>query len=57
MGKGKGVVDDKNGWVYRLQTGKILFEVGFMSKSRAYRILLSSAKKLPVPTIVISRHK
>ncbi len=57
MGKGKGLVDDKSGWVYRLQAGKILFEIGFMSNVRARKLLLSAAKKLPVPSMIISRLK
>jgi large subunit ribosomal protein L16 len=55
MGKGKGLVDEKNNWVYRLQTGKMLFEIGFMSKEKAYKLLRAAAKKLPVPSIIISR--
>jgi len=56
MGKGKGLVDDKNNWVYKLQTGKILFEISHLNKYKAKKLLLSAAKKLPVPSIIVSRH-
>jgi large subunit ribosomal protein L16 len=55
MGKGKGTVDDKTGWVYKLQTGKILFEVGLLKKEKAKKLLLAASKKLPVPSVIISR--
>jgi large subunit ribosomal protein L16 len=55
MGKGKGLVDEKNNWVYRLKGGTILFEVGFMSKSKAKGFITKAAKKLPVPSVIVSR--
>jgi large subunit ribosomal protein L16 len=55
MGKGKGLVDERNNWIYRLQAGKVLFEVGFMSKTKAKKLLLAASKKLPVSSIIIYR--
>lgn len=52
MGKGKGAVDS---WIYRLQGGKVLFEIGYMRPQKAITILVSAGKKLPVPFIIVHR--
>ena len=54
MGKGKGDVDY---WVYKLEAGKILFEVGLMTLLKAKRVLLPAAKKLGFPCRLVKRQR
>jgi len=52
MGKGKG---DISYWIYKLEAGKVLFELSFMSALKAKQILIPAAKKLGVPCRILSR--
>jgi large subunit ribosomal protein L16 len=54
MGKGKGAVDY---WIARIKAGQTLFELTCMLPKKAYIILMSAAKKLPVPCVFISSKK
>ena len=49
------MINDKNNWIYKLQAGKILFEIGWMNKTKARKLLLGASKKLPVPSVIIYR--
>lgn len=52
MGSGKGNVDH---WVAVVRRGRILFEVGGISDALAREALNMAARKLPIPTKVVSR--
>ena len=53
MGKGKGAPKH---WISRLLSGKIVMQLNYLSKNRAFRALTVVKKLLPVPTkIVFSR--
>ena len=52
MGKGKGAVDH---WVSVVRPGKILFEVGSVSKEMAQNALRRAAAKLPLKTRFVER--
>ncbi|GAB4292850.1 MAG: 50S ribosomal protein L16 [Ignavibacteriaceae bacterium] len=52
MGKGKGAPEF---WVAVVKPGRILFEVGGISRELAYDALKTCAYKLPVKTKVVSR--
>lgn len=54
MGKGKGNIDY---WVARLKAGHILFELTSMLPKKAYSLLITAAKKLPVPCAFIHYKK
>jgi large subunit ribosomal protein L16 len=54
MGKGKGSVDY---WAARLKSGQTIFELTCMLSKKAYVILMSAAKKLPVPCAFIFSQK
>ena len=50
MGKGKGSVDH---WVCPVKAGKILYEIGGVSKVIAYNALKSGSNKLPLNTKIV----
>jgi ribosomal protein L16/L10AE len=52
MGKGKGAVHT---WVHRLEAGKILFELNQKADEEVVKLLNKVGKKLPTPSITISR--
>jgi len=52
MGKGKGSVDH---WVAVVRPGRILFEVGNVSREEAQRALRLAAAKLPLKTKFVER--
>jgi large subunit ribosomal protein L16 len=52
MGKGKGAVDH---WVSVVRPGRILFEVGNVSKELAQNALRRAAAKLPIKTRFVER--
>lgn len=52
MGKGKGAPEF---WVAVVKPGKVMFEVGGVSKEIAYEALLLAAHKLPIKAKVVSR--
>lgn len=52
MGKGKGSPDH---WVAVVQPGRILFEVGNVSREEAQRALRLAAAKLPIRTKFVER--
>lgn len=52
MGKGKGAPDH---WVAPIKPGRILFEVGNVSKEDAQQALVRAAAKLPIKTRFVSR--
>lgn len=52
MGKGKGAVDH---WVAVVRPGKVLFEVGNVSKEMAQNALRRAAAKLPLKTRFVER--
>jgi large subunit ribosomal protein L16 len=54
MGKGKGNVEY---WVSRVKPGKILFEIGGVSKELAYEALRSAGFKLPIKVKIVSREE
>ncbi|CAM2805654.1 50S ribosomal protein L16 [Fructilactobacillus fructivorans] len=54
MGKGKGT---PAGWVSTVRRGKVLFEVGGVSKETAEEALRLASMKLPVRTRVIKREE
>jgi large subunit ribosomal protein L16 len=54
MGKGKGAVKY---WVARLKSGQTLFELSCMLPKKAYKLLMSAAKKLPVPCAFVFNRK
>jgi large subunit ribosomal protein L16 len=54
MGKGKGNVEY---WVARVKPGRILFEIGGVSKELAYEALRSASFKLPIRVKIVSREE
>lgn len=52
MGSGKG---DIEGYVAVVKPGRILFEIGGISKPEAIEALTRAGHKMPVPTKVVSR--
>lgn len=52
MGKGKGGVDE---WVAVVRPGRIMFEVGNVSKEQAQNALRRAAAKLPIKTRFVER--
>ncbi len=54
MGGGKGPVD---GYVAVVAPGKILFELGGLSRELAIQALLRASQKLPIKTRVVSERK
>jgi large subunit ribosomal protein L16 len=54
MGKGKGNVEY---WISRVKPGKILFEIGGVSKELAYEALRSAGFKLPIKVKIVSREE
>jgi large subunit ribosomal protein L16 len=52
MGKGKGAPDH---WVAPVRPGRILFEVGNVSKEDAQQALVRAAAKLPIRTRFVER--
>lgn len=52
MGKGKGSPDH---WVVVVQPGRVLFEVGNVSREEAQRALRLAAAKLPIRTKFVER--
>jgi len=52
MGKGKGAPDH---WVDVVRPGRVLFEVGNVSREDAQRALLRAAAKLPIKTRFVER--
>lgn len=52
MGKGKGAVDH---WVAVVRPGRILFEVGNVTKEEAQHALRLAAAKLPIKTRFVQR--
>lgn len=54
MGNGKGAPE---GWVAPVKRGKIMFEVGGVSKEVAQEALRLASHKLPVRTKVVSREE
>lgn len=52
MGKGKGAVDH---WVAVVRPGKVLFEVGNVSRDMAQNALRRAAAKLPLKTRFVER--
>lgn len=54
MGKGKGSIDY---WVARLKSGQTIFELTCMLSKKAYVLLMSAAKKLPVPCAFVLSQK
>lgn len=54
MGKGKGAVYT---WVYRLEAGKMLYELNNVAEENIKTLLQKAGKKLPTPTVVVSRRK
>lgn len=53
MGKGKGAPE---GWVAVVRSGRILFEIGGVSKELALEALRLASHKLPVKCKVVERH-
>ncbi len=54
MGNGKGAPE---GWVAPVKRGKIMFEVGGVSKEVAHEALRLASRKLPVRTKIVSREE
>ncbi|GAW63960.1 50S ribosomal protein L16 [Ligilactobacillus acidipiscis DSM 15836] len=54
MGNGKGAPE---GWVAPVKRGKIMFEVGGVSKEVAHEALRLASHKLPVRTKIVSREE
>lgn len=54
MGSGKGAPED---WVAPTKRGKIMFEVGGVSKEVAHEALRLASHKLPVRTRIVSREE
>ena len=54
MGKGKGAVCT---WIYRLEAGKMLYELNNVAEDNIQTLLQKAGKKLPTPTVVLSRRK
>lgn len=52
MGKGKGAPEF---WVSVVRPGRILFEVGGVSKEKAFDALNAAAQKLPIKTKITTR--
>lgn len=52
MGKGKGAPEF---WVAPVEPGRIMFEVGGVSKELAIEALSVASHKLPIKTKVVSR--
>jgi large subunit ribosomal protein L16 len=52
MGKGKG---NPEGWVAVVKSGRIMFEIGGISRELAVEALRLASHKLPIKTKVISR--
>ncbi|OGG02001.1 MAG: 50S ribosomal protein L16 [Candidatus Glassbacteria bacterium RIFCSPLOWO2_12_FULL_58_11] len=53
MGKGKG---NPEGWVAVVKSGRIMFEIGGISREMAYEALRLAAHKLPVKCKIVERH-
>ncbi|XXN19708.1 MAG: 50S ribosomal protein L16 [Candidatus Hodgkinia cicadicola] len=51
MGKGKGEVDK---WIFRVSPGRILFEIGGVSETRARAALAAANHKLNIKTLFVS---
>ncbi len=47
MGKGKGSISF---WIAKIKKGQLLFEISGFSLKDAKQVLISGAKKLPIPT-------
>lgn len=54
MGNGKGTPE---GWVAPVKRGKVLFEVGGVSKETAYEALRLASNKMPVRCKIIAREE
>jgi large subunit ribosomal protein L16 len=52
MGKGKGAPEF---WVAVVKPGRVMFEVGGVSKEIAYKALSLAATKLPIKTKIVAR--
>lgn len=51
MGKGKGSVEE---WVFRMQPGRIILEIGGVSTAMAHEALRKAAAKIPIQCRIIS---
>jgi len=53
MGKGKGAPE---GWVAVVKSGRILFEIGGVTRELAFEALRLAAHKLPIKCKIVERH-